>query len=197
MIANTHRLIGEFLYNQLSPTNQNHIHKEWFMYGNIKPDISQKYLRMSHYYRDNREIIFSMLNHLLTHPVSVKHFSEHLGVIIHFFCDYACVYHANDYLYEHHSLAKHIKYEVKLHRYAKIKFQKMDPVKAIPFKDVQEIQYYVSELTRGMNEVPLIRSVSQDFEDMVVLALSVMQYVITHFEFNKLLVTDYPKRSKI
>ena len=58
MIANTHRMVGEFLYQQLSPSNQAFIHKRRFVYGNIKPDIHQKYLRMSHYHRDNEEIIF-------------------------------------------------------------------------------------------------------------------------------------------
>ena len=55
MIANTHRMVGEFLYQQLSPSNQAFIHKRRFVYGNIKPDIHQKYLRMSHYHRDNEE----------------------------------------------------------------------------------------------------------------------------------------------
>ena len=197
MIANTHRLMGKFLYDQLSPINRNFIHRERFIYGNVKPDIHQKYLRMSHYFRDNEEFVFSMLNHLLTHPVSIKKFSEDLGVIIHFFCDYTCIYHANDYLNQNHSVAQHIKYEVKLHQYARNKFKKMEEVKIIPFSSVKEIQKYVSELTHSTNQLPLRRSVSQDFEEMVVLSLSLMQYVLTHFQFDKLLVTDSQKRGKI
>lgn len=73
----------------------------------------------------------------------------------------------------------------------------MEEVKIIPFSSVKEIQKYVSELTHSMNQLPLRRSVSQDFEEMVVLSLSLMQYVLTHFQFDKLLVTDSQKRGKI
>ena len=109
MIANTHRVVGQFLYQQLSPSNQRLVQKQRFVYGNVKPDISKKYLQMSHYHRDNEEIIFKMLNDLLTTQASIREFSENLGVLIHFFCDYTCIYHANDYLYENHSIAKHLK----------------------------------------------------------------------------------------
>ena len=91
MIANTHRMVGEFLYQQLSPSNQAFIHKRRFVYGNIKPDIHQKYLRMSHYHRDNEEIIFDMLHRLLNSKASIPEFSENLGILIHFFCDYTCI----------------------------------------------------------------------------------------------------------
>ncbi|MBQ4163809.1 MAG: zinc dependent phospholipase C family protein [Turicibacter sp.] len=193
MIANTHRVVGEFLYQQLSPSNQRYIQRQRFVYGNIKPDISKKYLQMSHYHRDNEEIIFKMLNQLLTTQASIREFSENLGVLIHFFCDYTCIYHANDYLYENHSIAKHLKYELMLHRYAVKKLEKLKTVETIPFESVDEIQKYVYQLTNRLNQVPLTRSVSEDFEEMMVLSLSVMQYIINQYEFDKLLITHNKK----
>lgn len=195
MIANTHRMVGEFLYQQLSPSNQAFIHKRRFVYGNIKPDIHQKYLRMSHYHRDNEEIIFDMLHRLLNSKASIPGFSENLGILIHFFCDYACIYHANDYLYDNHSIAKHLKYEVMLHRYAAKKFATLETVKIIPFRSVNEIREYVYKLTHRLNQVPITRSVAQDFEDMVVLSVSVMQYVINRYEFHKLLISHNKKEA--
>lgn len=193
MIANTHRVVGQFLYQQLSPSNQRLVQKQRFVYGNVKPDISKKYLQMSHYHRDNEEIIFKMLNDLLTTQASIREFSESLGVLIHFFCDYTCIYHANDYLYENHSIAKHLRYELMLHRYAVKKLEKLKTVETIPFESVDEIQKYVSQLTNRLNQVPLTRSVSEDFEEMMVLSLSVMQYIINQYEFDKLLITHNKK----
>lgn len=193
MIANTHRVVGQFLYQQLSPSNQRFIQRQRFVYGNIKPDISKKYLQMSHYHRDNEEIIFKMLNDLLTTQASIREFSENLGVLIHFFCDYTCIYHANDYLYENHSIAKHLRYELMLHRYTVKKLEKLKTVETIPFESVDEIQKYVSQLTNRLNQVPLTRSVSEDFEEMMVLSLSVMQYIINQYEFDKLLITHNKK----
>ena len=193
MIANTHRVVGQFLYQQLSPSNQRLVQKQRFVYGNVKPDISKKYLQMSHYHRDNEDIIFKMLNDLLTTQASIREFSENLGVLIHFFCDYTCIYHANDYLYENHSIAKHLRYELMLHRYTVKKLEKLKTVETIPFESVDEIQKYVSQLTNRLNQVPLTRSVSEDFEEMMVLSLSVMQYIINQYEFDKLLITHNKK----
>ncbi len=189
MIAHTHRLVGDFLYNQLSPSYQEFIHKRRFVYGNVKPDISRQYLKMSHYHRDNEEIIFEMLERLLTSESTIQEFSENLGILIHFFCDYTCIYHANEYLHTNHSITKHLHYETKLHRYAVKKFSTIDTVKIIPFRSVYEIREYVYKLNHRLNQVPLTRSVAQDFDDMVVLSVSVMLYVMNRYEFDKLLIT--------
>lgn len=189
MIVNTHRLVGEFLYNQLSPSYQEFIHKRRFVYGNVKPDIVKEYRQMSHYHRDNAELIFKMLNRLLTEETTIEQFSENLGILIHFFCDYTCIYHANDDLYENHSIMKHIKYEVMLHRYAAKKFLTLETVRMIPFKSVDEIKDYVCDLTSRLNQVPLTRSVAQDFDDMMLLSVSVLQYIMNQYEFHKLLIS--------
>ncbi len=189
MIVNTHRLVGEFLYNQLSPSYQEFINKRRFVYGNVKPDIVKEYRQMSHYHRDNAELIFKMLDRLLTEETTIEQFSENLGILIHFFCDYTCIYHANDHLYENHSILKHMKYEVMLHRYAAKKFLTLETVRMIPFKSVDEIKDYVCDLTSRLNQVPLTRSVAQDFDDMMLLSVSVLQYIMNQYEFHKLLIS--------
>lgn len=189
MIVNTHRLVGEFLYNQLSPSYQEFINKRRFVYGNVKPDIVKEYRQMSHYHRDNAQLIFKMLDRLLTEETTIEQFSENLGILIHFFCDYTCIYHANDHLYENHSILKHMKYEVILHRYAAKKFLTLETVRMIPFKSVDEIKDYVCDLTSRLNQVPLTRSVAQDFDDMMLLSVSVLQYIMNQYEFHKLLIS--------
>lgn len=193
MMANTHRLVGGFLYNQLSPAHQELINRRRFIYGNMKPDLNQKYLKMSHYYRDNEKIIFEMLDELLKSKATISEFSENLGILIHFFCDYTCIYHANDYLYKNHSIGKHLHYELKLHQYAEKKFPTLNVVKIVPFQSVDEIREYVFNLTNRLNQVPLTRSVSEDFEDMVTLSVSVVNYIINQYKFDKLLITHNKK----
>ena len=180
MIANTHRMVGEFLYQQLSPSNQAFIHKRRFVYGNIKPDIHQKYLRMSHYHRDNEEIIFDMLHRLLNSKASIPEFSENLGILIHFFCDYACIYHANDYLHASHSIRQHIQYEGKLHLYASRQLKDFSKMAIIPFQNQQEIYDYVANLTFELNQEPAVISVEKDFENMMTLSMSVLLYILNH-----------------
>ena len=80
-----------------------------------------------------------------------------------------------------------------LHRYTVKKLEKLKTVETIPFESVDEIQKYVSQLTNRLNQVPLTRSVSEDFEEMMVLSLSVMQYIINQYEFDKLLITHNKK----
>lgn len=82
-----------------------------------------------------------------------------------------------------------------LHRYAAKKFATLDTVKIIPFRSVNEIREYVYKLTHRLNQVPITRSVAQDFEDMVVLSVSVMQYVINRYEFHKLLISHNKKEA--
>ncbi|MDO5347938.1 MAG: zinc dependent phospholipase C family protein, partial [Bacillota bacterium] len=141
------------------------------------------------YHRDNAELIFKMLDRLLTEETTIEQFSENLGILIHFFCDYTCIYHANDHLYENHSILKHMKYEVMLHRYAAKKFLTLETVRMIPFKSVDEIKDYVCDLTSRLNQVPLTRSVAQDFDDMMLLSVSVLQYIMNQYEFHKLLIS--------
>lgn len=187
VIVNTHRLVGEYLYNQLTPKEKLLIHKTSFIYGNMKPDLHPKYLRMSHYYRDNEQTIFKMLDELLANSMSSKKFPEMLGIITHFFCDYACIYHANDYLHKHHSTLQHIIYEINLHRYARKKINHLNQVRIIPFQNIEEIREYVLHLTSQLNHPSLLGDVVQDFDEMIILSSSLVAYVMKHYEFNEIL----------
>lgn len=193
MMVNTHRIVGEFLYEELPKELQSLLIHRKFVFGNVKPDLKKEYRRFSHYYRDNSVVIFKWLDLLLQKDYEIEEFSEKIGILLHFFCDYTCIYHANDYLYENHSIAKHLRYELMLHRYTVKKLEKLKTVETIPFESVDEIQKYVSQLTNRLNQVPLTRSVSEDFEEMMVLSLSVMQYIINQYEFDKLLITHNKK----
>lgn len=190
MIAHTHRLVGEFLYNQLSEELQALLHRQSFIYGNVKPDIIKEYRKMSHYYRDNRDKIFSMLQELFEQKHSIESFSEKVGILIHFFCDYTCVYHANDYLHEAHSIRHHIQYEMKLHLYTIRQLRNSHKVTIIPFDSIDDIYDYVKQLTIEINEQPSRVSVEFDFNQMIILSLSLILYILNHINTENLLVNE-------
>lgn len=180
MIAHTHRLVGEFLYNQLSEDLQALLHRRSFVYGNVKPDIVKEYRKMSHYYRDNCEMIFSMLKDLLETAYSTEIFSEKLGILIHFFCDYTCVYHANDYIYETHSIRHHMQYEIKLHFYTVQQLRDSQVIIIILFQSIDDIYNYVKQLIIDVNHHPKRVSVEFDFNQMIQLSLSITMYVLNY-----------------
>lgn len=180
MIAHTHRLVGEFLYNQLSQELQALLHRRNFVYGNVKPDIIRKYRKMSHYYRDNCDMIFSMLEDLLETAYSTKTFSEKLGILIHFFCDYTCVYHANEYIYEAHTIRHHMQYETKLHFYTVRQLRDSQAVTIIPFQSTDDIYNYVKQLITDVNHHSKRVSIEFDFNQMIQLSLSITLYVLNY-----------------
>lgn len=190
MIAHTHRVVGEFLYHQLSEELQSLLNRRCFVYGNVKPDIAKDYRKMSHYYRDNRDVIFNMLQELLTQEQSIDSLSENLGILIHFFCDYTCVYHANDYVHDNHSIRLHMQYETKLHFYTIRQLKVSHKIRIIPFQSIQEIYDYVEQLTKEINQEQSRICVEFDFNQMVTLSLSVTLYVLNQIIQSNLLVNE-------
>lgn len=180
MIANTHRLVGEYLYQELPEELQDRLSRRKFVYGNVKPDLKSKYRKFSHYYRDNSVVIFKWLDIMIEKDYDIEEFSEKLGILIHFFCDYTCVYHANDSIHQLHSIRQHIQYEGKLHLYAKSQLKTLKNVSVISFQNQQEIYEYVKQLTDELNQEPILISVEKDFENMMKLSTSVLLYILNH-----------------
>lgn len=180
MIANTHRLVGEFLYQELPKELQKCVCRRKFVFGNVKPDLKKKYRQFSHYYRDNVTVIFKWLDIMVEKDYEIEEFSEKLGILIHFFCDYTCIYHANDYLHASHSIRQHIQYEGKLHLYASRQLKDFSKMAIIPFQNQQEIHDYVANLTFELNQEPAVISVEKDFENMMTLSMSVLLYILNH-----------------
>ncbi|MGL5693673.1 MAG: zinc dependent phospholipase C family protein, partial [Peptostreptococcaceae bacterium] len=96
-----------------------------FIYGNIKPDITSKYVLQKHYLNESFDMICSKVEYLCTLDLdyvskyfSMSKFSQELGVICHFMCDFFCVPHSERWEMSH-SMNKHISYEKELASVAK------------------------------------------------------------------------------
>lgn len=91
-----------------------------FIYGNIKPDILSKYKLKKHYAKEsysmilNKIINLSKLNTMdIEKSIATIKFSQELGVICHFLCDFFCIAHSETWR-EKYKIFTHINYEKKL-----------------------------------------------------------------------------------
>ncbi|MGL4109432.1 zinc dependent phospholipase C family protein [Clostridium sp. LP20] len=101
------------------------INKKRFIWGNIKPDCASKYKFKKHYYEESIDMIIDKINFLSSLSVRDIYFdygkgkfSEELGVVCHFLCDYFCMPHNQRWEFKN-SMKKHVHYENKLARIAK------------------------------------------------------------------------------
>ena len=109
----THLFISKALYKHFAKDIK--LDKKAFRYGNIKPDITKEGQLKTHTLENNLFYVSEQANLLMFHSESLtpKEFSENLGVICHFICDFFCFYHLDDEIYQHMFL--HFLYELKLH----------------------------------------------------------------------------------
>lgn len=84
-----------------------------FVYGNIKPDFSNKDIKRSHTLDESLYRVNKYSEELMSGKISNKEFSKSLGVICHFCCDYFCIYHREGN--EKKGVLEHLLYELVLH----------------------------------------------------------------------------------
>lgn len=125
MLMNAHFVIAKSLLENIDPNKSFLISEKNFIYGNIKPDSSFKYVFKKHYLDESLDTIISKIDHLcsltldsLSKYFSVSKFSQELGVVCHFLCDFFCVPHSQRWEFKH-SMKKHMAYEKELSIMAK------------------------------------------------------------------------------
>jgi hypothetical protein len=112
----THVLISGTLYRKLSKKMA--LDRKAFRYGNIKPDLSPQCLRNPHLLENYLFLVQSDAHRLRcqnrsSEGYSVRAYSEDLGVICHYICDFFCYVHQDRVIY--HKLLRHFLYELRLH----------------------------------------------------------------------------------
>ena len=150
MFVNTHILIGKSIVENINENKSFFMSDKYFIYGNIKPDISSKYVLQKHYMEESLDMIFKKIDYLCTLDLdciskyfSISKFNQELGVICHFLCDFFCVPHSRRWEMSH-SMSKHINYEKDLAMVAKetnlLKF-KGDKIETNTFKEFFDSLY--------------------------------------------------------
>lgn len=125
MLIGTHRLITKNILKNMSENKKNMLSNFNFIYGSIKPDILSKYKIKKHYAKESYSMILSKIKILSTLSVndiekklSVIKFSQELGVICHFLCDFFCIAHSEVWR-KKYRIFTHIKYEKNLAKRAR------------------------------------------------------------------------------
>ena len=125
MILNTHLTISNALIENLDSGKSFFISEKNFIYGNIKPDMTSKYVLHKHYLKESFDMIIGKIKSLcklsldfIEKYFSISKFSQELGVICHFLCDFFCVPHSQRWEFSH-SFKKHVIYEKDLQSIAK------------------------------------------------------------------------------
>lgn len=113
MVPGTHLIIARIAYEYVLKKTNFQLDYQAFAYGNIKPDLDKSCINYGHTFEDSMDVINAYAEELIESKISVKEFSEALGVICHFVCDYFCLHHCREY-WKKDPIAHGI-YEVKLH----------------------------------------------------------------------------------
>lgn len=141
MIIQTHLKISKLLYKQYTKQYNIKLHKGSFMYGNIKPDICLEYSKYPHSVDGTLSIVSKLSEEISECKENTKYISKNLGMIIHYVCDYFCLYHSRDYISK--SIIKHFIYELRLHfilmRLLLINKTDFNCEKIVPDKNIQII----------------------------------------------------------
>ena len=126
MFVNTHTLIAKSIVNNIDENKHFFLNENHFIYGNIKPDISSKYVLNKHYLEESFDMVMEKIKNLcqltlssLEKYFSISKLSQELGVVCHFLCDFFTAPHSERWEFSH-SMNKHVTYEKELASYAKI-----------------------------------------------------------------------------
>ena len=177
MIIPTHRLVGKFVYLMLSDESKSKLVYRSFIWGNVKPDVKPEYKRISHYYPANEAFVFNLLEQSLNPELTKKEYSDLLGVLIHFLCDYTCIYHNNMRINAANSMRQHMQYEVFLHFYTQAKIRKYQP-ELIEFSCIQDVKYHIWKVIRRANLTGMIPDMKADFAAMMQMSVSVVNFML-------------------
>ncbi|MGL5244511.1 MAG: zinc dependent phospholipase C family protein, partial [Sarcina sp.] len=144
MLVNTHILIGQNVLKNIDSKKSIIISDKNFLYGSIKPDMVSKYKLKKHYLDESYDMVIKKINYLsslnlddMNKRFSMSKFSQELGVICHFLCDFFCVPHSERWEFKH-SMNRHIKYEKELAIVAKEYMPKGDRIKIFEKYDVED-----------------------------------------------------------
>ena len=125
MLMNTHMILANNFLEIADGKKIYLINSKRFIWGNIKPDYVPKYKKIKHYYNESIDMTINKIKKLSSLSISdiyydygKNKFSEELGVVCHFLCDYFCYPHYDRWEFKK-ALKKHVTYENKLAKVAK------------------------------------------------------------------------------
>lgn len=129
MFADTHKIIGNKIYENVQANYDIDLNREELLWGSIAPDILPQFKFHRHYKKESINFVTNEIVKLIyvcryldlknyLDPIMAKYISKKIGIISHYLSDYVCYAHADRWTFTS-SIFRHISYEVKLNEYAK------------------------------------------------------------------------------
>lgn len=126
-MINTHRLIGDNIIKYCNNKNIYLINSSKFIWGNAKPDFVPKYTFKKHYFNESIDMVLEKIKYLSLFSSKefyskqvIEKFSEELGVLCHFLCDFFCAPHYYRWEFKSpNAIKNHVMYENELAKVAK------------------------------------------------------------------------------
>lgn len=109
--------------NQIVSTEHHIMHRLAFLYGNIKPDVSQQ-ARVNHHVELTYDTMYDALIQSIDRTQTIEKRWQALGVVCHYLADYSCRFHVDE-TDKYKPLLKHLHYEWCLHRYIEEQLRQM------------------------------------------------------------------------
>ncbi len=118
----THIQLANACMKQVVGPRRNMMSKLAFVYGNIKPDITEQ-AYMKHHVELTYETMYDALIQSMDKEQTIESRWRALGVVCHYLADYSCRFHVNK-IAKNKSLLEHLHYEWCLHRYIKTQLKR-------------------------------------------------------------------------
>lgn len=153
MLMNTHKMLAkDFIYN-MDSNKKDLINENHFIWGNIKPDCASKYKFKKHYLDESLDMVIDKIQFLASLSLediykkySENRFSQELGVICHFLCDFFCIPHNKRWEFKSaNAMKEHVIYEKDLSKVAKEFKIRKDIQKNINSEEIRNYILYLQE----------------------------------------------------
>jgi len=153
MLMNTHKMLAkDFIYN-MDSNKKDLINENHFIWGNIKPDCVSKYKFKKHYLDESLDMVIDKIQFLASlnledvyKKYSENRFSQELGVICHFLCDFFCIPHNKRWEFKSaNAMKEHVIYEKDLSKVAKEFKIRKDIEKNINSEEIRSYIIYLQE----------------------------------------------------
>ncbi|MGL5086211.1 MAG: zinc dependent phospholipase C family protein [Clostridium sp.] len=158
MLMNTHTTLAKDFIGNMDIDKRSIINETHFIWGNIKPDCASKYKLKKHYMDESLDMVVKKIQFLSSLSLQdiyknndENRFSQELGVVCHFLCDFFCVPHNKRWEFKSaNAMKEHVLYEKDLSKVAKEFKIRKDMQRNLKPKDIEE---YILNLQKDYEAV--------------------------------------------
>ncbi|OCZ49837.1 zinc dependent phospholipase C family protein [Dehalobacter sp. TeCB1] len=178
MVINTHRVLSTIIYDKTYENLNFRLEFNYFLWGNIKPDVIPNLVIKSHYKAESLDLVINEILKLSKTPDVFQNlkayyaFSEKIGVICHFLSDFFCMPHNKQWFLNSSKMLSHLKYENKLNKMAQ-------NTQSLPELSLASVDKMESETLKSYIETNIEEySLKEDYRNDMIYASNICAKII-------------------